>query len=41
MRCEKRVIIMTLIWLDYLVYGLGNYVDNTLTETGLNVLALT
>ena len=41
MRCEGRVIIMTLVWLDYLVYGFDNCVDNTPTETGLNVLALT
>ena len=35
MDCERSVIIMTLLRLDYLVYGLGNCVDDTPTETGL------
>ena len=36
MRCEKRVIIMTLIWLDYLVYSLGNRTMTLPTETDLS-----
>ena len=35
MDCERSVIIMTLIWLVYIVYGLGNCVDDTSTETDL------
>ena len=33
MKCEISVITMTLLRLDYLIYGLGNYVDDTPTET--------
>ena len=35
MDCERSVITMTLLQLDYLVYGLGNYIDDTPIETGL------
>ena len=35
MECERSVITMTLLQLDYLVYGLGNCVDDTSTQTGL------
>ena len=31
--CEMSVITMTLLQLGYLVYGLDNCVDDTLTET--------
>ena len=31
---------MTLLWLDYLVYGLGNCVDDTPTEIGLTGLTV-
>jgi len=31
MECERSVITMTLLQLDYLVYGLGNCVDDTST----------
>ena len=34
---EKNVIAMTLLRLDYLVYALGNCVDDTPTETGLKL----
>ena len=33
--CERGVITMTFLRLDYLLYILGNYVDDTSTETGL------
>ena len=33
MKCEISVITMTLLRLDYLIYGLANYVDDTPTET--------
>jgi len=36
MDCERSVITMKLFRLDYLVYDLGNYVDDTSTETDLN-----
>jgi len=36
MDCERSVITMKLFRLDYLVYGLGNCVDDTSTETDLN-----
>jgi hypothetical protein len=36
MKCERIVITMTILWLDYLVYCLGNCVDDTSTETGLS-----
>ena len=35
MECERSVITMTLLQLDYLVYGLGNCVDDISTQTGL------
>ena len=33
--CERSVITMTLIRLDYLVYSFGKYVDDTSIETDL------
>ena len=33
MKCES--VTMTLLRLDYLVYNLDNYIDDTSTETGL------
>ena len=35
MECEKSVMVMILIWLDYLIHNLGNCIDDTPTETGL------
>ena len=35
MECERNVVTITLIRLNYLVYCLGNCVDNTPTETSL------
>ena len=35
MRCERSVITMTLLRLDYLVYSLGNRAITLSTETGL------
>ena len=40
MKCERSVITMTLLWLDYLIYDLGNCVDDTPTETGLKPRSL-
>jgi len=40
MDCERSVITMTLLRLDYLVYSLGNCVDDTSTETGLTGLTV-
>ena len=37
MECEKSVMVMTLLWHDYLVSGFCNCVDDTPTETGLRV----
>ena len=37
MKYEKSVITMTLPWLDFLVYSLGNCVDDTCTDTGLSI----
>ena len=38
MECEKSVMVMILIWLDYLIHNLGNCIDDTLTKTGrLNI----
>ena len=34
MECERSVITMTLLWLDYLIYDLGNCVNDTLIKTG-------
>ena len=36
MECERGVITMTFLWLDYLVYGLGKCNNDTSTETGLS-----
>ena len=38
MEYERSVITMTLLLLDYLVYGLDNYVADTPTETALRQL---
>ena len=35
MRYERSVVIMTLLRFNYLVYSLGNSVDDTSTETDL------
>ena len=35
MKCERSVMVITLLRLDYLVYDLGNCVDNTPIEIGL------
>ena len=40
MECERSVIAITLLRLDYLVYGLGNCVDDTPTETDLMMYSL-
>ena len=37
MKYEMSVITMVLLWLDYLVYDLGNRVDDTSIKTGLKV----
>ena len=37
MRCERNVITMTLLRIDYLVHNLDNYVITLTTETGLRV----
>ena len=36
MKYERSVITMTLHWYSFQIFSLSNYVDNTLTETGLN-----
>ena len=35
MQCERSVITMTLHWHSSLVFSLGNFVDDTPTETGV------
>ena len=35
--CQRSVITMTLIQLDYLVYNLGNCVDDITTDIDLSV----
>ena len=40
MKHERSIIVMTLLWLDYLVHGLGNYDYDTPTETGLIILQM-
>ena len=36
MQCERSVITMTLHWHSSQIFNLGNYVDDTPTETGLS-----
>ena len=40
MECERSVITVTLLRLDYLIYDLGNYVNDSLIETGLSKLCV-
>ena len=35
MKCEKNVITIILLQLNYLIYSLSNYVNDTPTKTGL------
>ena len=35
MECKRNVVTITLTRLNYLVYYLGNYVDDTPTETSI------
>ena len=40
MKHERSIIVMTLLWLDYLVHDLDNCNDDTPTETGLIILQM-